>query len=354
MPLWDRYGRPLLNVRFVVTLRCNFRCFFCHSEGMEPRDREEMKPEDYAIVSEAAKRVGVISYKITGGEPLVRHDILEVVKALHAYNPRAEISMTTNAYFLARYAQGLAEYGVRRVNVSLHSLRPERFRAITGVDGLKNVLDGLFAAHEAGLGIKINVVALRGLNTDEIEDLIDFAAKINAKLQIIELHPVNIDKNTFDKFHEPYTQIIKRLEKRTRHIKYRSDLHNRVILEMDNGVEVEVVGPVGNPVFCAGCTRVRITPYGEVTACLNRGYRRVEFLSAIRKATDFDEAVNAVIEAFRSINALREPFYIYRRETPSSPRTKKSFRIYLPKRSGTIPSSVEQLLLEEWIALREY
>ncbi len=350
MPLWDRYGRPLLNLRLVVTLRCNFRCFFCHSEGLTQRPgTDELTPHEYNIIAEAARRVGVRSFKITGGEPLVRSDIVDVVRELRAGHPSAEISLTTNAYLLPKLAGALADAGVNRVNVSLHSLRRDVFRRITGVDGVEAVVKGIEAAREHGLPVKINTVILKGLNDSEIPDMVEFASKTEARLQFIELHPVGLARSVFEKYHVPYLETLKLLEKRARRVMYRSDLHNRVILELDNGVIVEIVGPTGNPIFCAGCTRVRVTPYGEFTPCLNRGDLRVEFRSTLRSASSREEAVEAVIDALKRVNALREPYHKYRLDTPKSPRKLRSFRMYLPKRSGSIPENIERRLIREYL-----
>ncbi len=308
-----------------------------------------MEPWEYEIVAEAARRLGVKSFKITGGEPLVRNDILEVIGAVRQGHPDASISLTTNAYFLARYAQGLSELGIDHVNVSLHSLDRERFRVITGVDGLENVLRGLEAARQHGLCVKINTVVLKGINDDELWELVELASKLNAFLQLIELHPVGMGSKVFREYHVPYSEVVRILESRARRIRFRNDLHNRVILELDNGVVVEVVGPTGNPVFCAGCTRIRITPYGEMTPCLNRGDLLVEFRSAVREAKSREEAVEAVVNAFRRVNALREPYYKYRLDTPGEPKQRRAYRIYLPKRSGAIPGWLEEKLLQAWM-----
>ncbi len=349
MPLWDRYGRPLLNVRLAVTLRCNFRCFFCHLEGLRRENREEMKPNDYLIVALAARKIGVRSFKLTGGEPLLRNDIMEVIEALEEGHPAAQISITTNGYLLDIYAPRLAEHKISHVNVSLHSLNPRRFSEITGVDGLERVLRGLRVAAEHGLRLKINTVILRGMNEDELDKLLELASQLGAEVHLIELHPVGIPAELFRKYHMPHTALRELLEKRAVHVEYRSDLHNRTVYILDNGVKVELVGPTGNPVFCAGCTRVRISPYGEMTPCLNRGDLRVEFLSKVRMAKSLEDAVNAVVEAFREVNRLREPYYMYSVGTPAAPRRRRSFRIYLPKRSGVIDARIEERLLQEWV-----
>ncbi len=349
MVLWDRYGRPLLNVRFVVTLACNFRCFFCHREGISPDGyRKPLQPHEYLIFSKAANQLGIRSYKLTGGEPLVRHDIIQIVRALREGNPNAEISITTNGYYLAEYAERLAELGVKRVNVSLHSLRPKVFEFITGVNALTRVLSGLKSATEYGISIKLNFVALRGINVDELSSLLELAASLDAKLQIIELHPVGEAKHIFEKYHVPYSEILKLILPFAARVKYRSDLHNRAVIETTEGIEVEVVGPVGNPVFCAGCTRIRVTPWGELTPCLNRGDTRIDALSAVRSLKREDEAIEAVIKAFKRVNMLREPFYKYTLDTPPVPKRVNSYRIYLPKRTGLIDASIEEKLLREW------
>ncbi len=360
MVLFDSYGRPLTNVRLMVTWRCNFNCFFCHREGYGVERGDELTVEEVSIISEAAARLGIRYFKVTGGEPLVRNDIVEIVKAIHEYGGRPYISITTNGSLLSRYAPLLAGY-LNHVNVSVHSLKRERFRKITGVDALESVLKGLRAAVDNGLRLKINVVVLKGLNEDEIEDFIELAGKLNARLQLIELHPVGEGKKAFSSYHVPYTEVVRMLEARASKVRFRLGLHSRPIFVLDNGVEVEVVGPVGNFVFCSACTRVRVTFDGKLLPCLNwRAQPPVDLRSMVSMARSWEEKVLKAIDAFKLVNKFRRPGYMWSRfYTSPPPHRFKLYRLGLPKSDGRLvftgPRADELLrrLLEMWDPLLE-
>ncbi|WP_460123664.1 GTP 3',8-cyclase MoaA [Stetteria hydrogenophila] len=351
MALRDAYGRPLTNLRISVTAECNYRCIFCHVEGHplgEPARITQlppaMKPGDYYIVARAARVLGIDSFKITGGEPLVRKDIVEVIASLKEGHPQAWISMTTNGYLLYRLLPRLVEAGLNRVNVSIHSTRREVYKFITRVDGLERALKGLEAAAEYGLKLKVNAVILKGVNDGEVWDLVELARRYGATLQLIELHPVGLGARFFSKYYYSLEAIERELIERGARVTRRR-LHNRPIYVLPDGVRVEVVRPYSNPWFCAGCRRVRLHPEGKLSPCLNWRGPLVDLLGRVRGAKSLEEKVRKAVEALVEVNLLRRPFYLWgigyepsgRRFSPSG------LRLELPKKAG---SGVR--MLEAW------
>ena len=338
MPVSDAYGRPLTNLRISVTAECNYRCIFCHIEGHPLGGPARigqlppiMTPDEYEVVAVASAILGVESFKITGGEPLSRRDIVEVVGALHRGHPKAEISMTTNGYLLARLAGGLAEAGLARVNVSIHSLRREVYEFITGVDGLGRALAGLEAARDAGFGLKVNAVLLKGVNEGEVLDLAGLASRYGATLQLIELHPVGLGAKFFRKYYLPLDRVERMLLDMGARVVRRS-LHNRPVYILPDGSRVEVVRPFSNPFFCTGCQRVRLLPEGKLSPCLNWRGPLVDLLGRVRRAGSREEKVRAAVEALLEVNRIRRPFFLWRRGyEPDKPPVTGPLRLSLPK-----------------------
>ncbi len=353
--LFDRYGRPLTNLRIMVTGRCNFSCFFCHMEGYHSSRvaSEELSLEELELLAEAARRASIKAFKITGGEPTIRDDLVEIVRLLHSTG--AYVSMTTNASLLHRHLPGLAEAGLGHINVSLHALTEEAFEKITGARVLGRVLKNIRLARDYGISVKINYVVLRDINFDDIDRVIDFAADVGAMVQFIELHPVGKAAHRFKEHHLPRWRVLEKLEDRIVEIRYRLGLHNRPVLLLDNGVRVEIVGPVGNYLFCAACTRVRVTYDFKFIPCLNWRGRLVEVRPRLVKAETYEEKIEVILEALREVNALREPYVKYPLKAPlKAPRRWRTARLGLPKRSGSLrlvgPRAGEHLrrIVEEW------
>ncbi|MEB3861660.1 MAG: GTP 3',8-cyclase MoaA [Desulfurococcales archaeon] len=352
----DAYGRPFRNLRVSVTNECNFRCIFCHIEG-DPVGRPlrpgqlppVMVPEEYGVVARAAWLLGVSSFKITGGEPLIRRDIVEVVGEISSNAPGSDVSMTSNGYLMNVYAHRLVEAGLARANISIHSLHRGRYKFITGVDGLDRALRGFKAAYDAGLRLKVNMVLLRGVNEDEVWSLADLAARYEAVLQLIELHPVGLGARFFKQYFYPLSRVEEELVRRGARVEYRG-LHNRPVYTLPNGVRVEVVRPHGNPIFCAGCTRIRVSATGHLSPCLNWRGRRIHMLPRIRGAETWEEKVLAAAEALLEVNELRRPFWLARRSDSWFP-ARGSSRLGLPKRSmrARILGELRRRLLEEGV-----
>jgi len=266
------------------------------------------------------------------------------------------VSMTTNASLIDRHVKQLADAGLNHVNVSLHSLSENVFERITGRRMLARVLSNLKLIRDYGIPLKINFVLLKGLNEDDIPRLIELAAALNAKLQLIELHPVGKATRRFREHYLPRWRVLEKIEDRVVEIRYRVGLHNRPILILDNGVEVELVGPVGNCSFCAACTRIRVTYDFKLIPCLNWRGEPVAVRPLLKSVQTFQDKVGRVIEALKMANRLRKPYVLC--PAKGKPFTVKRrwriARLGLPKSSGELnitghrAEHVAKLIAEEW------
>ena len=291
MKLKDPFNRPASNLRVSLTPACNLRCIYCHAEG-EVLPDESLSAPEIAGIMQVAKEFGFRSVKFTGGEPLLRKDLPEIVRSV----PEGlESSMTTNGTLLADIASGLSEAGLSRVNISLDSLDHETYRAITGKDCLDAVLEGIDAALDTGLTpVKLNMVVLKGINEHEIDDFIRFVkGNRNLVLQLIELMEMKGCG-----YHSELNGLEQSLSDRATQVLTRR-MHHRKKYCLD-GSEVEVVRPLHNTEFCAFCNRLRLTSDGKLKPCLLRTDNHVD----IRGKTG-EELRELFIEAVRR----RAPFY---------------------------------------------
>jgi len=331
----DAYGRPLATLRVAVTEKCNFRCVFCHSEGVDS-STEEMNVEDYRIIAKATSLLGISYVKFTGGEPLLRKDLEEII-SIFKENGFREVSLTTNGFSLASRAHALKSAGLDWVNVSLHSLRRERFAKITGVDALDRVIRGIEEALLEGIEVRINIVVLKGINDDEVVDVVKFALDLGASVHVIELHPVGRGAKVFKEFHasEPMKALVNWLE-RVAEKKEVRPLHNRPRYYIGDSF-VEIIEPVGNPYFCAGCSRLRLSPDGKFYPCINVSDMYFNSLPILRSNSSPKTKVERVIEGILELNDFRKPYYMWNIEYER--RANKRFatdgikRIDLPRRA---------------------
>ncbi|WP_206206176.1 GTP 3',8-cyclase MoaA [Thermococcus indicus] len=305
--LYDRFGRPATNLRISLTQDCNFRCFFCHREGQHFNASLELTPSEIERLVRVASRLGIRKVKLTGGEPTVRNDIIEIVRRIRPYV--VDLSMTTNGSRLKELAKPLAEAGLNRVNVSLHSLKPDVYRRITGVDMLDTVLKGIGEAVKYLSPVKLNMTVMRGLNDGEIWDMVEFAAKTGTILQLIELEAPREMTETkfFRKYFYPLKPVEERLEEMAVETRERR-MHRRkkYFIPTDHGTaEVEVVRAMHNTVFCANCTRLRVTSDGKFKTCLLRKNDLIDFATALRNGADDGE----LVEIFRRVVLMREPYW---------------------------------------------
>ena len=299
--LVDPFGRPINSLRISLTQRCNFNCFFCHHEG-EHGSGDELTVDEVERIVKIAAEQGVRKVKLTGGEPLVRKDIVEIVERV---NPLVdEVSMTTNASRLEELAKPLKKAGLARVNISLHTLCPESFEEITG-NGKEQVTRGIEAAVKAGLNpVKLNMVVMKGVNHTEIEEMIDYSRKVGATLQLIEFQELEDGVEHYGKYHYDLVPIEEMLEKRSEKVVER-EMHLRKIIHLRDGGRVEVVRPMHNSKFCAYCTRIRVTSDGKLKSCLMRDDNHVPFVSLMREGASQQE----ILEAFKKAVDRRIPFW---------------------------------------------
>jgi len=316
MIIHDRFGRPVKNLRISVTSNCNLNCFYCHREGVysfyhcykELQRARELSPNEIARIVKIAVSFGVNSVKLTGGEPLIRRDILEIVKNISEIKEIRDLSLVTNGLLLESYAYNLKTSGLNRINVSLPTLNPEKYTWITGYkkkDGVEKIIRGIKKALEADLNpVKVNMVVLRGVNDDEIPKLIDFARETGAVLQLIELQdPNGFNSSFFKKYFYPLKQLEEKLEKEAKKVIIR-DFQYRKRLFLDD-VEIEIVRPMFNSNFCKYCKRLRVTSIGEFKPCLMRDDNHVDFSSYLNKPNEEENLRKLFIEAVRR----REPFF---------------------------------------------
>ncbi|PAX09507.1 GTP 3',8-cyclase MoaA [Sphingomonas lenta] len=285
-PLVDAHGRAIRYLRISVTDRCDLRCRYCMAEQMTFLPRAELLAlEEIAIIAERFIARGVSKVRLTGGEPLVRRDVGELVDRLGGHVGRGleELTLTTNGVRLAEHAERLYASGVRRVNVSLDSLDPATFRHITRHGDLTQVLRGVFAARDAGLRVKINTVALCGLNDRELPDLLAWAAAEGFDLSLIETMPLgSVDEDRTDRF-LPLTAAFDVLADRFRLTRdaHRSGGPARYWLVDGGPTRLGLISPL-TANFCDGCNRVRLTTEGKLYLCLGHD-DQVDLKAALRE-----------------------------------------------------------------------
>jgi len=302
----DNYGRPTLNLRISVTQRCNLNCVYCHREGQTPvtTSPTEMSSDEIIRLTRIALSLGISRVKLTGGEPLLRPDILQIVRGIVGLRGLRDLSMTTNGNFLALKAGDLRKNGLKRVNVNLPTLDSRTYQALNGGD-LKDVIEGIRAAVNAGLHpVKLNMLVLRGVNGGEIPRMIRFARESGTILQLIELEPVNVEQSFYSRYHEPLNSVEADLEARALRIKTRGDMQNRRVYFLPEA-KVEVIRPTENTEFCSRCTRLRVTSDGKLKPCLMRNDNLVDVLTPLRGGADDKTLTQLFTEAIKR----REPYY---------------------------------------------
>ncbi len=261
--LTDDYGRTIKSLRMSITDRCNLNCVYCHNEGSTGTSGE-MSVATISNIVHVAAGFGINRLKISGGEPLLRNDLAEILLALP---PLKDVSLTTNGVLLWERAHSLKDAGLNRVNISLDSLDEGKYRHITKckVGIFDKVIEGIHAAVDAGLTpVKLNMVLLKGVNESEVEDMLSFTRQFhgNVILQLIQL----MDFGDVACYHADVDEIEKELELKAGCVQVR-ELHHRKKYIID-GAEVEFVKPVDNTEFCANCNRLRVTADGKLRPCL--------------------------------------------------------------------------------------
>ena len=301
----DKFQRPIISLRISITNRCNVKCFYCHHDGIIPQ-KYEMTPEEIMRISQVAKNIGIIKIRLSGGEPLIRKDIIDIVNSISKIG-FTDVSITTNGILLEEYAQPLKDAGLDRINVSFDTLNPETYRFITKSDYVNQVKRGIEKAVEVGLyPVKVNMVVMRGLNHEEIWDMFHFCKETGAVLQLIELLKTENcpDEDFFDDYYYDMSIIEKKLLEKADNVKTRRFMQDRKKYYLEGG-EIEVVKPMDNTEFCKNCTRLRITPEGKLKPCLLRNDNLVDLMEPIRRGVSDEYLENLFVEAI----ANREPYY---------------------------------------------
>jgi cyclic pyranopterin phosphate synthase len=311
----DPFGRHVTYLRVSVTDRCDFRCSYCMSEHMTFLPKKDLLTlEELDRLCSAFVAKGVRKLRITGGEPLVRKNILWLFRALsrHLGGGLDELTLTTNGSQLPRFAQELKDAGVRRINVSLDTLKPDRFKAITRWGDFAQVMVGIDAAEKAGLEVKLNAVALKGVNEDEFDDLIRFAHGRGFDLTLIETMPMgDIDGDRTDQY-LPLSIVRARLMDRftLEDIPLRTGGPARYVRIAETGGRLGFITPLTHN-FCESCNRVRLTCTGTLYMCL--GQNDAADLRAPLRASADDAALRAAIDEAISRKPKGHDFVIDRR-----------------------------------------
>jgi cyclic pyranopterin phosphate synthase len=308
--LIDSWGRQITYLRISVTDRCNLRCVYCMPpEGIQLQAHADiLRYEEIAEVVRAAAQEGVREVRLTGGEPLTRPNLPALVGMLSSIPGIKDISLTTNALLLERFAIPLAEAGLKRVNISLDTLRPERYAAMTRRGRLEDVLAGIAAAERAGLTpIKINVVVVRGLNDDEVPELARRAVEDGWNVRFIEVMPLGAGPRWEDDGYVPSAELRRRIE---------ADLGPLQAVDGDGGGPARyyrlpgATGTIGfiSPLsehFCARCDRLRLTADGQLLPCL-MSEEGIDMRPALRSGASDEELRGRVEQAIHAKPAGHE------------------------------------------------
>jgi cyclic pyranopterin phosphate synthase len=321
-PMIDRFGRRISYLRVSVTDRCDFRCVYCMAEDMIFLPRQSvLSLEELDRLASAFVARGVRKLRLTGGEPLVRRNIMSLIGSLsrHLGKGLDELTLTTNGSQLARYADALTDCGVARINVSLDTLDPVKFRAITRFGDLAQVMRGIDAADRAGIKIKINTVALRDINEDEIADLIRWSHGRGFDLTLIETMPMGeIDADRTDQY-LPLSLVRARLSQlfTLDETDYRTGGPARYVKVRETGGRLGFITPMTHN-FCESCNRVRVTCTGTLYMCL--GQEATVDLRAPLRASASDDYLHAAIDEAIARKPKGHDFVIDRDAKPSVAR----------------------------------
>ncbi len=316
VPLVDPFGRAITYLRVSVTDRCDFRCVYCMAEDMTflPK-RDVLSLEELDRLCSAFIAQGVRKLRLTGGEPLVRKNIMSLIRSLSRHLESGaldELTLTTNGSQLARYAGELVASGVKRINVSVDTLDPEKFKAITRWGDLAKVTEGIRAAQAAGLKVKINAVALKGVNEHEFDDMIRWAHGSGMDLTLIETMPLGeIEPDRVDQY-LPLAEVRKRLSEKwtLTDIPYKTGGPARYVEIGETGGRLGFITPLTHN-FCESCNRVRVTCTGTLYMCL--GQDDAADLRAALRSSESDGPLHAAIEEAIARKPKGHDFVIDRR-----------------------------------------
>ena len=301
--LIDKFGREITYLRLSVTEHCNYRCFYCRDDEHVPNCKREdiLSYEDIERIVQIFAELGVTKVRLTGGEPLLRRGIVKIARLISDVNGINDMPLSTNAHLLEKFAKKLHQNGVNRVNISMDSLIPERFEKITRGGDITEVIKGIDAAIQAGMNpVKINMVAMRGVNDDEIESMVDFAITKGIDVRFIETMPIGLvgiealEQHISEK--DISAKLNKHLGKRLSPInpsKTDGPAHNFKIKGTNS--TVGIISAVSNH-FCQTCNRVRLTAKGDLILCLGQE-DAISLKDAVRSDLTNDEIKTMIVNA---------------------------------------------------------
>jgi GTP 3',8-cyclase len=315
MPLSDKFGRQITDLRVSVTDRCNFRCVYCRSANHENHmaHHELLEWDEYARLVRILVGMGIRKVRVTGGEPLVRPGIEDFVARLKALGVH-DLSMTTNGYLLPERCDALLAAGLDRINISLDSLDRAKFERVTRTQTFDDVMAGIDAAHSSRLRpVKVNAVLVRGLNDDEVEAFAAFARERDLIMRFIEFMPLDADRAWTRDLMVPAAEVYRRISARWPLVPVAHDRSEtaRKYRFADGRGEIGLIAPVTQP-FCGFCSRIRLTADGKLRTCLfSKDDHDLKFL--LRKgATDEDIAreIRAVVDEKEKGHRINEPDFV--------------------------------------------
>jgi cyclic pyranopterin phosphate synthase len=300
----DPFGRQIDYLRISITDRCNERCLYCMPEGYQGWERrpDHLTADEIVRVVRAAACLGFRKFRLTGGEPLVRAEVLEIVRAMAAIPGVERIGLSTNGTRLARLAQPLRDAGVRTVNISLDALDVQVYRRVTGGD-LMQVLDGIRAAVAAGYErVKLNCVLMRGVNEQQIWPLVLFAAEHGLPLRLIELMPVSTTEVLTEQSFMPVTEAMQLLQQHDELIPQPSDYLGwgpaKYYRLQRTGALVGFIGAMTSPHFCESCNKMRLTADGKIRPCLG-DHGEIDLRPTLRDLRSDDSILQMLLQAMR-------------------------------------------------------
>ena len=321
-PVLDPFGRAITYLRVSVTDRCDLRCVYCMAEEMHFLPKKDvLSLEELERLAGAFIRLGTRKIRLTGGEPLVRRDVMRLVERLGArLGPEGgldELTLTTNGTQLARFAQGLAAAGMRRINVSLDTLDPAKFTMMTRWGRIEATLEGIEAASAAGLAVKINAVAMKGVNEDEFDDLIAWCGEQGHDLCLIETMPMGEIEEDRTEQYLPLSLVRSRLRRRWTldETDYRTGGPARYFTVRETGRRIGFITPMTHN-FCESCNRVRLTCTGTLYMCLGQD-DQADLRAVLRDGAD-DATLDAAIRAAIARKPKGHDFIIDRRHERAS------------------------------------
>ena len=296
----DPFGRAVNSIRISINHECNLKCFYCHGEGQN-EGLEKMSPGEIETILMVAKEFGISKVKFTGGEPLLRKDLPDIIRRTSKH--MNDVSLTSNGTLLGPLAKILHDAGLTRINISLDTLDEEKYRKITGKKLLEKVLEGISAAVRSGLHpVKINIVALSDTSVDDLMKIIREAWRLHGIPQIIE----QVDMNSAG--YPDITDVENFISNLAVSEKERRVQGRKIytIEDEDNNVkDVEIVRPMHNTRFCSKCSRIRVTSHGLLKPCLMHNHGLVDILTPIRQG----ESMEKLISLFQKAIMNRYPYW---------------------------------------------